>query len=366
MSSSHLIYRQPLKALVMLAIIVVLGLIYFALTFVLGIPMWQSSEGNTFVLFWIATHHFFGGYIFAWQIPAHYFELWPFNKVKGRFRQGIASLIIGWLIGTAGVLAYYYFYHPNIADPVTNETVKILQFFNFIQTVIFFFAAWYFWFENAHPLAHKQPIQGGLMLASLWGFAAFLTWGTWHLAGPVPGSLIPPPGVYVTWIWYPAAIAQLIAFETWPIQEIKQPLKGLLGILMVTTFTVIYYTILMWLNMDPISFNANGLLFMIIWTFTMLFFTAGTNHAPFRKYKQPIKGFGCTFIGTVAAIIAYLVITNILKVPLTGVSVGSPFYNVVFSAFLLVDIFLVWQWVLLFTVGWWFAGYTLENLTAER
>jgi len=308
------------------------------------------------------------GYIFSWQFAAHYFENWPFSKfIKGRIRQGIASGLLWWVVGTLLTALYFAFYNPVPGDAVANQLTKTLQLFNFMQTVIFAFAVWYFWLENKTPVAGKQPRQGIIMFFALWGISTLLTWGTWgiNFAPVKAGTLIPPPGIYITWIWYPAAIGALLAFEGWPLGDFKQPLKGILSILSVTTWTVAIWLILLNLNMDPITFNANGMLFMIIYTFTMLFFSVGLNHFPFRKMSQPSKGIGITALATVAAILVYLITVYIIAVPLTGIAVGTPDYNKAFSAFLIIDMALVFQWGYLFTQGWWYAGYSFQDLTAE-
>jgi hypothetical protein len=323
MSKRPVIYRQPIKAVWLTALAAVLTWVYLYFgSFFLS--------GFDFVVFT------FMAYIVPWQVAAHMFENWPASKLsKNPIRTGILQGIIFWVI----LIIYAWLWLFLTGKPIS-------QLFPFVETSIFVFAAWFFAFENATGLSGKQPLQGLLS----WLIITFLGF-----------LLVDYLKIDIPWIWFPAAIGLFLGFQAWPIHWMKQPLKGVMAILLMGAFTWIYYLVLCRLGMDPLKFTTEtlswikGNLFLIILTFTMLYWTAISNNFPARRLKQPTKGFVNTILGIISAVIIYEININIVPNTFTDM----------FNAFHAWGVLIMFLWGLLFTQRLWFAGYTLEDLFGE-
>jgi|GEM_PF-1265651 len=320
-----LIYRQPIKAIWITILAVVLTLIYFYVG-----RLFFDNIFNFLAFTFI-------GYIIPWQVAAHMFENWPASKLfKNPIQAGVLQGIIFWVVYI--VYAWLLLY-------LTGKPLSAM--FPFIETSIFVFAVWFFIFDNETGLSGKQPLQGIL---------------SWLIITVVGFLLVDSLKIDITWIWFPAAIGLFLGFYKWPVHWMKQPLKGVFSGSLMGAITWIYYLVLVRLGMDPLTFTTKtlswitGNLFMIILTFTMLFWTIITNNWPARKFGQPAKGIINTSLGIISAIILYIVNVNIVPNTFTDL----------LNSFLFWSVLLMWLWGLLFTQKLWFAGYTFEDLAHEK
>lgn len=315
-----MVWRQPVKFFVSWILSIVLGVVVISIAIVLDLGIFEFA-GFVFL-----------AYIVPWQVAFHMFELWPatvFSKRRGV--QGATNAVIFWIILVLIALAYKYIYPAQ--DLVTG--------FAFIETSIFIFAVWYFWFEGASGLAGRQPRHGFIAWAFIWGAGAMLVYNPW----------IP---VDINWMWFPVALSQILAFGWWPIQDMKQPLKGIVGVGIAGVFTWTLFVIYDRLDMNMFT-TAKGPLFNIILTAWVLMLTVGANNAPFRRLKQPLKGLAITFLAIVAAIITY--VAQVAVIPDT--------FTDQFTWFIYWATVVMMMYVVLFTIGTWFYGYTWENLMGE-
>lgn len=316
-----LIWKQPVKFFVSWILSAVLGIIVISVALVMNLNIFEFA-GFVFL-----------AYIVPWQVAFHMFDLWPSSALsKRRGIQGVSNAIIFWIILVAIAVVYKYVYPAQ--DLVTG--------FAFIETSIFIFALWFFWFEGgATGLTGKQPLQGFVTWAFIWGAGAMLVFNPWVK-------------VDINWMWFPVALSQILAFGWWPIQGMKQPLKGLVGVTIAGIFTWTLFVIYDRLNMNMFT-TATGPLFNIILTAWVLMLTVGANNAPFRRLKQPFKGLAITFFAVIASIITYYV--QVALIPDT--------FTDQFTWFIYWATIVMIMYMVLFTIGTWFFGYTWENLMGE-
>ncbi len=314
------IWRQPTKFFISWILSIILAVIVIGVALLLDLDIFEFA-GFVFL-----------AYILPWQTAFHMFELWPSTKFSSRRGvQGVSNSIIFWILLIIIALGWKFVYPAR--DLVTA--------FAFIETSIFIFGLWFFWFENAAGLTGKQPLQGFVTWLFCWGAGAMLVFNPWV-------------SVDINWMWFPVALSQILAFGYWPLQNLKQPLKGLVGVTIAGVFTWTLFVIYDRLDMNMFT-TAKGPLFNIILTGWMLMLTVGANNAPFRKLKQPWKGLAITTTAIVAAIATYLV-----QIALIPDAFVDQFTWFIYWATLVMIMYMV-----LFTIGTWFYGYTWENLMGE-
>lgn len=146
----------------------------------------------------------------------------------------------------------------------------------------------------------------------------------------------------------------MLLLEGWPLQKLEQPGRGIVLLVIAGFFTWLYAMILDWFGISFFT-TLEGPTLTVILVFWTLAFVVYGNLWPFRKWTQPAKGFTSTAISIVLAIVTYFV-----------TSMSLPFFGVDwFYALILWAVFVLWEFIVGLTVGWWFFGYGFDELSGE-
>jgi hypothetical protein len=262
--------------------------------------------------------------------------MWPASKLtQNRYLQGVIMVILGIVYMT---LAGYVWLFVN-GQVMTNIGLST----PFVTNVIFLFAVWIFWLGYWPGKMHreeqlKQPWMGFVILI----FAVMTGYLVWSV------------GIDIPWIWFPLSIIFLLLLEGWPVQKLEQPGRGIVLLVLVGLCTWIFELIL---NFFGISFftTLEGPTFTVIFVFWTLAFVVYGNLWPFRKFKQPAKGFASTIIAALFSLVTYYL--TVFALPFFGVDM---LFALTFWA-----VFVLWQFIIGLTFGWWFFGYAPEELSGE-
>ncbi|TFG13750.1 hypothetical protein EU537_05695 [Candidatus Thorarchaeota archaeon] len=326
MTERPTMWKQPIKWIVGVVVTVILTAVYW---FVFqNILMYDLAITGAWAFF---------GFAFLWFTTGHVFQLWPANRITdNRYAQGVIMTILG-IIYMA--LAVYVYMLVNGISTMAGIVVST----PFVTNVIFMFGVWIFWLDYwPGKMNREEPIK------QPWMGLAILTFSV------VAGFLVLDTGTDIPWIWFPISISQLLLFETWPFQELEQPGKGIVLLPIAGFFTWLYAIILDWFGISFFT-TLQGPTFTVILVFWTLAFVVYGNMWPLRKVSQPAKGLVSTAISIVAAIATYYVTAMVL--PLFGVDW--------FFALILWAVFVLWEFIVGFTIGWWFFGYGFDELSGE-
>lgn len=137
--------------------------------------------------------------------------------------------------------------------------IVALLWFGFVPSIWFaFFVFVFFWMEKWPFAETKQPAKG-IMLFVVMGFFALLLEYGFEFAGTT--FFNPDAGLwFVTFVWW--LVLSSWVMETWPLQKVRQPLKGLGGLLLTVPLTFVTYFLIV--DVLGITEAAAG---MYVWVF---------------------------------------------------------------------------------------------------
>lgn len=137
--------------------------------------------------------------------------------------------------------------------------IVALLWFGFVPAIWFaMFVFVFFWMEKWPFQQTKQPAKG-IMLFVVMGFFALLLEYCFEFAGTT--FFNPDAGLwFVTFVWW--LVLSSWVFETWPLQQVKQPAKGLGGLILSVVMTFATYFIIV----DVLALEV-GVAGMYVWVF---------------------------------------------------------------------------------------------------
>ena len=327
MTERPTIWKQPIKWIV--------GVV---LTLIITVAYWFVFQNVLMYDLGITGAWAFFGFAFLWFTTGHVFEMWPASRItQNRYAQGVIMTVLGIVYMVLAVFVYMFVNGITTMAGITVSTP-------FVTNVIFMFGVWIFWLGYWPGKMNRKE-----QLKQPWMGLAILVFSV------VAGYLFLDVGIDIPWIWFPISVSQLLLFEGWPFQKLDQPGRGIVLLPIALFFTWLYHMILSLLNMSFFT-TLEGPTFTVILVFWTLAFVVYGNLWPFRKRSQPAKGFASTAIAIVLAIVTYYV-----------TAMSLPFFGVDWLyALILWAVFVLWEFIVGLTVGWWFFGYGFDELSGER
>ncbi|WP_410509826.1 hypothetical protein RSJ42_06740 [Methanosarcina hadiensis] len=137
--------------------------------------------------------------------------------------------------------------------------------YGFVPSIWFAMFVYYFFWVEKWPLQQvSQPVKGILAFTVL-GFLSLIFWQAYSMAGT---SFFKPEGglFFVLFVWWLVMFSWNL--ETWPVQKVAQPIKGIIGLTISLILTVLSYAIILKiLVIDP------GTAGSIVWIFVSWLYT---------------------------------------------------------------------------------------------
>ncbi len=221
-------WRQPMVGLFFLAIALVLGILHPL------IINWLGFDGNA--LYWPMISNLFlaVGIVIAFG-----------NGMAGGMKQPKSVF--------SNALAMYLF------------AILLILAFGFVPAIWFaMFVFVFFWMETWPFGETKQPARGIMLFVVMFFFALLLEYmfEQFHTT-----FFNPDAGLwFVLWVWW--LVLTSWQLETWPLKNVKQPLKALGGLIITVPLTFISYYVLV----NVLGFTA-GDAGMYVWVFVSWLYT---------------------------------------------------------------------------------------------
>ncbi|MCE5296345.1 MAG: hypothetical protein LLG16_04480 [Euryarchaeota archaeon] len=210
---------------------------------------------------------------------------WPLTKVKQPL-VGIAFLIAALIIGIL---------HPFVVEWLGYDKLSwawplISNLFLAVGIVVAF--------GNMFVEGLKQPASIAMNSLFMYIFAIItLLW-----IGMVPA------------IWFAFFVFVIFWMEGWPVQNMKQPAKGIMLMTIMGFFALILWYL--FIEMDTHFFNPDAGLWFVIFVWWLVSTSWTLETWPLQKVKQPLKAIGGLVISVVLTFITYYVISDVLEMNL--------------------------------------------------
>ncbi len=275
--------KQPLRGLIPLLMVVIFSLVFILVAeniFHIG-PGWEAIYALFFV--WMAFVVSLAG---RWPL-AKYKQPWvgiaflsaamflgvlhPYiTEWLGYDKLALAwPLISNLFLGVGIIVALGNYWADGLKQPAALFAnaifmyvfaIILLLWIGFVPAIWFaFFVFVFFWLETWPVQNAKQPGKGVFLFAIMGLFSVIL----WYLFVKVGYAW----GTAEAGLWFVLWVFMLVAtsweLETWPLQKVKQPLKGIGGLIITLPLTFIAY----YLIVDVFKMNA-GDAGMYVWVFT--------------------------------------------------------------------------------------------------
>jgi hypothetical protein len=119
---------------------------------------------------------------------------------------------------------------------------------------------------------------------------------------------------FVPAIWFAIFVLYIFWFETWPFASTKQPAKGIL-LFTVMGFLALLFEFA-FEKAGTTFFNPDAGLWFVLWTWWLVLTSWELETWPLKNIRQPLKGLGGFLITVPLTFASYFVIVNILNLPL--------------------------------------------------
>lgn len=238
---------QPLKGLIYVIASIVVAIIYLkALAPAIGLSFLDATMNYGFLFF------FWGFALLA------LFECWPFANL-GQPWVGLATTALSWILT---VFTWNWLL----------ARMGLYDAFAFISYVMFFLTMISWFYDNAPGAGMTQPLKGIFLLL----LSVVLGWVVYTQIGCIDQM----------WLYFVPAFL-LPAFDNWPIAEYNPYVRGTFWAVVILIATWVTNELLNLAGM-PVA-SPRGTDFVSL-TFGAMIFIYSFEHWPFQQVKQPLRG----------------------------------------------------------------------------